>query len=371
MNGSLAFVNNWTYFTDRPEDHFGQLTRTGPYAGTLQAFTTGVRLRTRYSHLVPSGRTTRFWASDSNRVIETAKYFAAGFFDLNWESDGLAALEVIPETAEREADTLTPGDTCTNYVEDLEFGHDYGVNTLIEFHEVYIPAISERLAVHNPNINFTNYDVFSMQEMCGFETLLHGSSSWCDVFTQDDWLHFEYARDLVHYYRGGPGNRFGPVMGWLWLNATTELLLSPPEAGQLYFSFVHDGDIGPMLAALDIFQDDFYDPKLPKGNIATDRKWRASQIMPMGGRIILERLSCPSTASEEGIENENLTKQFIRINVNDGIIALPGCNSGPGHSCPLAEFSERVRLRGIEAGDFGTVCGLADGHAKRISFLHQ
>lgn len=101
MNGSLSFLNNWTYFTDQPSKDFDQLTRTGPYAGTLEAFMTGVRFLTRYMHLLQPGQRTRIWASDSERVIDTAKYFASGFFGQNWEKDGKAVVEVIPETLER------------------------------------------------------------------------------------------------------------------------------------------------------------------------------------------------------------------------------------------------------------------------------
>lgn len=42
-----------------------------------------------------------------------------------------------------------------------------------------------------------------MQEMCGFEITVRGKSKWCDVFTHEEWLEFEYARDVIHYYRAG------------------------------------------------------------------------------------------------------------------------------------------------------------------------
>lgn len=80
LNGSLSFLNNWTYFTNDPSKDLNQLTTTGPYAGTLQAFTTGVRFRTRYGHILPKNIKTRLWASDSNRVIQTAKYFSSGLY---------------------------------------------------------------------------------------------------------------------------------------------------------------------------------------------------------------------------------------------------------------------------------------------------
>ena len=215
------------------------MTTTGPYAGTLQAFTTGVRFRTRYGHLLPGNSRTRFWASDSNRVIETAKYFASGIFGLNWESNEDAALQIIPETFDQRADTLTPGDTCLNYLEDTLKGHDNGANMQALFQEAYAPAIAKRLLLEEQNTAlgaFTPHEIFSMQEMCGFETTVRGSSSWCDVFTREEWESFAYARDLIHYYRAGPGNPYAGAMGWLWMNATTAALQSGPRVGKMFFS---------------------------------------------------------------------------------------------------------------------------------------
>ncbi|KAK2765097.1 acid phosphatase pho5 [Arachnomyces sp. PD_36] len=363
LNGSLAFVNDWSYITDNPDLDFEQLTSSGPYAGTLEAFTTGVRLQTRYSHLLDSGITTRFWASDSDRVIDTARYFAAGFFGLDWKTDGSTELQVIPETADRGADTLTPGDTCKNFKEYTSTEQRY-LKKLAEVQNMYLPPVAERLAQQNPGIEFSISEVYSMQEMCGFETTVRGSSPWCDVFTHEDWQHFEYARDVSLYYRLGPGNPYGGVMGWLWLNATTSLLLEGPDSGKTFFSFVHDGDMAPMMTALNLLQDENNDPHLPTTHIAKDRKWLTSQLMPMGGRIIFERLTCPPTSSP--------SEQFIRINVNDGIMPLGNCTSGPGQSCPLGQFAEFVRRRGVELGDFEEACGIeksVDGG--RLTFLHQ
>ena len=59
-------------------------------------------------------------------------------------------------------------------------------------------------------------------------------------------------RDLLHFYRAGPGNKNAGAMGWLWLNVTQDLI-SQERIGGVYFSFVHDGDIIPVLAALGIY----------------------------------------------------------------------------------------------------------------------
>ncbi|KAI9817954.1 MAG: acid phosphatase pho5 [Phylliscum demangeonii] len=203
LTGDLEFVNDWKYFTEEPENHLEQLTTTGPYAGVLEAFTTGVKLRTRYSHLVAQSaeKNTTFWASGSNRVINTARYFAAGFFGLDWQDS--ATLKVIPEANDEGGDTLTPGDTCLRYRDDLEHGHDYGQIMLEKFRATYLNAVGDRLERENPSIRFTDAELYSMQEMCGFETLVRGRSEWCRVFSHVDWESFEYARDVIHFYRAG------------------------------------------------------------------------------------------------------------------------------------------------------------------------
>lgn len=236
LNGDLAFAPDWDFFMDDASD-LEHLVSTGPYAGTLEAFATGVKLRTRYKDLIEKaeakGQTT-YWASDSARVIDTAKYFAAGFFGI----DSIKAkVEVIPETPERGADTLTPGRTCLDYRNDVgSYGHAYGYRMMDAFRSSYEPAIVSRLAKENPDFPLSEDEVFTMQIICGFETIAKGTSPWCEVFTAEEWESFEYARDVIHYYRSGTGNPHGAAMGWLWLNATANLLEEGEEAGPLFLS---------------------------------------------------------------------------------------------------------------------------------------
>ena len=100
----------------------------------------------------------------------------------------------------------------------------------------------------------------------------------------------------------------------------------------------------------------------------------------MGGRIIFERLACP--AAQECWSNAPFYPNhvyceplhddiFVRVNVNDGILPIPGCDSGPASSCPLDDFLKRVQKRGEQIDDFGKACGLGKVAAQRITFLHQ
>jgi acid phosphatase len=127
-------------------------------------------------------------------------------------------------------------------------------------------------------------------------------------------------------------------------------------------SSVHDGDIAPMVTALDIINDEEH---LPITHIPHNRKWRKSQVSPMGGRIIFELLSCSANNSR------STPQKFVRLNINDGITALPDCNSGPGKSCPLSDFAARTKRKGEEVGDFRELCGLHEETAGRITFLDQ
>ncbi len=117
--------------------------------------------------------------------------------------------------------------------------------------------------------------------------------------------------------------------------------------------------MSPLLTALGILSDPS-EMNLPTTHAITDRLWKTSSVLPMGARITLERLGCSS------VENQT----YIRININDRIVPLHSCRSGPGGSCALPDFVDYVQRRGAAFGDFGEVCGLK-GHAERITFLRQ
>ena len=309
LQGSLKFVKDWKYFTNVSSPEFEDLTTSGPYAGTQQALATGELLRKRYGHLVRPDKPLKFWSCGSSRDVETAKWFAEGFFGSGWESSPSARLEVIEETPDRGANTLTPGKTCRLNQEDAHSGRDNGYSQMHIWMDMFTGPIIQRLEGQNAGISLEPMEVYSMMDICGFEILARGDSPWCDVFTHEEWLDFEYARDVLHFYRSGPGNRYAGAMGMLWLEATNKLLLQDTD-GEAYFSFVHDGDIVPVLAALGFFHEDCpQEPPrwrqlplskhlkrpLPYLNprVRDDKRlWKTSDLVPMSGRMIIERLQC-------------------------------------------------------------------------------
>jgi acid phosphatase len=202
-----------------------------------------------------------------------------------------------------------------------------------------------------------------MMEMCGFEILAHGMSPWCNAFTHDEWRDFEYARDLLHFYRAGPGNKFSRAMGWLYLNATADLLVKE-EAQDVYFSFVHDGDIVPLLAALKIL-DEPGPQELPTDRMVQDRAWKTSDVVPMGGRVMFERIVCKKPSGH--------TQRHVRLSINDGVSVLPSMRAVADvpYTMPVDAFWRFIEAKMYEFGDFTEVCGLPTSAASRITFLHQ
>ena len=367
LRGSLAFVRDWKYFTTPGSPEFDDLTSSGPYAGTTQAFNTGMKLRNRYDHILTSSQAVDFWSCDSGRDIETARRFADGFFGGSWETNGRAKLHIISESPSRGGDTLTPGHTCRNYVDDTEEGHNQGYYKLDEWQLVFAEPIKTRLSTNAPGIDFSPLDIYSMMEMCGFEVLVRGSSPWCGVFTHSEWLDFEYGRDLLHFYRAGPGNKYAGAMGSLWLEATQKLLSNNSASG-VYFSFAHDGDLIPLMATLGFFKENSGSQTLPTNHNRVNRTWRTSDIVPMGGRVVFERIDCQIATSRSAEE-----QTFVRLEINDGHIAITSDVERHllRYDARLGEFEDMVQDRKRHFGGFREVCGLDESYPDRITFLHQ
>jgi hypothetical protein len=91
-----------------------------------------------------------------------------------------------------------------------------------------------------PNFNFTSDDIVGMQQLCGYETVIRGSSPFCslELFSQDEWLQFEYMNDIHYFYNSGYGNQISGVLGLPWLNATAAALADEGDE-DLYVSFTH------------------------------------------------------------------------------------------------------------------------------------
>lgn len=98
---------------------------------------------------------------------------------------------------------------------------------------MFTEPIIERLNKLLPSFDFEVEDVIAMFQLCGachdsvrrasvwltgvragYDTVARGSrSQFCKVFTEDEFLAFEYSNDLHYYYMLGHGSHVGPYLG--------------------------------------------------------------------------------------------------------------------------------------------------------------
>lgn len=101
------------------------------------------------------------------------------------------------------ANSLATSDQCPNF-EDAS-GGDYATT----WDSIYLPPITKRLnKMIRGNLTLTDSQVSIFPYLCGFETQITGSvSPFCDIFTKEEILQYEYRQDLRYYY--GTGMLYG------------------------------------------------------------------------------------------------------------------------------------------------------------------
>jgi len=69
---------------------------------------------------------------------------------------------------------------------------------------IYVPPIVTRINKLLQGLQFNSSDVTVFPYLCGFGTQITGRRSpWCDVFTEEETLQYEYAQDIRYWYGTG------------------------------------------------------------------------------------------------------------------------------------------------------------------------
>ncbi|OJJ50272.1 hypothetical protein ASPZODRAFT_128896 [Penicilliopsis zonata CBS 506.65] len=342
----LTFFNDWSYYVPNT-CYYEAETFTGPYAGLADGLSHGMDYGQRYGHLLTgyNGSVVPIFSSGYERVINTARKFGEGFFGYNYTSG--AALNIISEDASQGADSLTP--SC-------DYDDDTSVCDSLTYYMPQFDVAAARFNEQNPGLNVTWDDIFVLMTMAAFELNARPSSPWINAFTADEWVAFGYANDVYYYYCAGPGDKNMLAVGAVYLNASLTLMnQGPKEAGSIYLNFAHDTNITPIIAALGIVTPT---EDLPLDTIAFGNPWAIGNIMPMGGHLTIERLSCNATAvTDEG--------SYVRLVINEAVVPYHSCQSGPGYSCPLANFTELVSA---SLPDYISSCNVSSSYPQYLDF---
>ncbi|OAL24112.1 hypothetical protein AYO20_10724 [Fonsecaea nubica] len=357
--GALSFISSWDPTLKNP----GQVLTLLSIGGYKEMYDMGTAYRWRYPDLyADNSKPFILWANaffpTSPRVIDSAKLFARGFLGPN--ATTLGTVYVLNNTDPRGlANSLGVSDLCPAYNDTM------GGSSASKWANTYLPPIVERvnnLTKPKGAVNFNTTDVAMFPLLCGFESEMSGQRSpWCDVFNEQEMQAYEYSQDLRFYYGHGPGSfknstfmlpflsalvsRFtdGPKKTYTSTDGTT---FTPPA---LIVTFTNDAQINQLVSQIGVFDDQ---EALPSDNIPKNQRYISSRYVTMRGTVGFERLTC--TAASE--KNNQSASQFLRVILNDVVYPVVGCDSGPGSSCPLAQYADLVAQKQTQAGTFVDAC---------------
>ncbi|KIW12150.1 hypothetical protein PV08_09425 [Exophiala spinifera] len=341
-SGPLEFMSTWV--SPIPEDKLEQVTPSGKE----DAKKVGAHLVKRYPDLAPTVK--RVLADKKSRTYDTAEALVQAF-PRNPED-----IEVVRITQNKNGsmDSLIPHKSCS------AFSKEPGTREMAEFVSHYAAHVSGRLAQFTP-FELTDNDVVGLQGLCGYESAINGERSpLCAVFTDAEWMSYEYAWDLKYAHMVGPLNPLSPYLGFPWLKAQSELFQQldgtegdgssgwPPEQ-QLFLSFTHR-EVPPFVAtALGIFNSSSSAvEQFPTDHVNWVRAWRMSDLIPFLGHVGMEKMTCSGRPGRDG--------EYIRVIANTAPRPIPSCQDGPGASCPLSEWVKIIAAGAEEFKDYAEVC---------------
>lgn len=216
-----------------------------------------------------------------------------------------------------------------------------------------------------------------MQQLCSYETVALGQSSFCGLFTAQEWSDYEHVWDSHFHGYFGTGTPLGAAQGIGWVNEFVARLTNQPwnetiqtsenvtvnadsgrfptdENQRVFVDFTHDSILTSVLAALGADELNTLPTSAglsAAGGGAEERaRFRTSHLVPFGARMVFERLSCGSDPQQ--------AKAYVRMILNDAVVPLSnvGCAPRADGVCALDEFLRAVQDRNQRA-NFHGVCG--------------
>ncbi|PIL31642.1 hypothetical protein GSI_06344 [Ganoderma sinense ZZ0214-1] len=358
-SGPLEFLNTWTY-------KLGAELLT-PF-GREQLFDLGVAFRVKYGHLlknftqIPVFRTT-----SEARMVDSALHFAAGFFGVQQYQSSYHQLIVIEDDGFYDA--ITPWEACPNA---NNANADLGSIAIGNWTQIYLKDTVKRLQKYIDGVKLDITAVSTMQSLCAYETVALGYSEFCNLFTEDEWMGYEYGLDLDFWYSFGPGTPSAAAQGIGYaqelvarltqtpltnfsttLNRTIdESNITFPLNQPIYVDATHDTVITTILTAMNLSIPMVGKGPLPADRIVNDRMYIASHITPFSTNLVGQVMSCPAA------NNRDEKESYIRFVLNDGVLPLTGiahCTENKDGLCLLDNFVQGMKQRITEV-DFQYDC---------------
>ncbi|KAK8052445.1 hypothetical protein PG993_003830 [Apiospora rasikravindrae] len=350
VSHNLKFLADWTY-------KLGAELLT-PF-GRGQEFNLGLEHRQLYGELLNNftaqGALPVFRTESQDRMVKTAVNFAAGFFGVPEYLDEVN-IEILVEAPPRQQLGLA-----------LRDKGDIGGTVANKFAKHAFDATKARLNSQISGLEFDGKDVLSMMELCAYETVSLGYSAFCGLFSEEDFLNYEYYYDLKFYYSNGPGSPVSAAQGKGYLqeyvarfthdypepySALNETYDSSstyfPLNQSIYADATHEVVVLDTLTAFNLSAL-FKGPPLNLTQNERRSAFSSSKIVPFATHFTTQVLECPAYQP---------TKQ-IRFMVNDAVLPInesyPGCEANPHGLCAFDNVVS-VLLKRIEEIDFNHDC---------------
>jgi len=349
--GDLAFLNHWQY-------------RLGlsllVHYGAQEMFEAGVRTYYDYGKLLENLTEHKLVVrtTSQSRMLDSARYWTLGFF--GWDAPEKVNLEVHTE-AENQNSTLSPKYTCPNA---RDHSLKFGSRLAQEWRQIYLAKTVERLQKHVLGLSLAVEDVAAMMSLCAFETTGLGYSDFCRLFTKEEWEGYEYEYDLAFQANHGFMNPTAKAQGIGWVNEFLVRLTKSTQPNKyitsqnttlnqnatyfpvdqpLYVDFTHDAVITAVLTAFNFTQLADW---LPHDRLNAERRYRASRVTPLAGRLVIEQIACGP-------------ERFIRVKINDAVLPLnraQGCPPRDDGLCSLERFKDHLERHANRDAHFSLAC---------------
>ncbi|KAF2439604.1 phosphoglycerate mutase-like protein [Karstenula rhodostoma CBS 690.94] len=334
--------------------------------GRSQNFLLGVAYRQLYGHLLnnftEAGTIPVFRTESQDRMVKTAQNFAAGFFGVPEFLDQVN-LEILVENATVN-NSGASYDMCPNA--NITSRGSIGSTVAAQFANNAFNATIARLQSQISGINFTSTDAIAMLQLCSYETIALGYSAFCDLFSQEDFLNYEYYYDLTFYYNNGPGSPVAAAQGKGYLDEFIARFTGEyPQANSalnetfdntstyfplnqsIYADATHEVVVLDTLTAFNLTAL-FQGPPLSVTGNRGQNSFLASRLVPFATHFTTQVLSCPVYQP---------TKQ-IRFIINDAVIPInnyPGCPENLNGLCSFENVVSVLQSRSSEI-DFNYDC---------------
>lgn len=353
FTGPLSFLNKYEY-------HLGKELLVP--LGRQQLYDSGVASAIRYGRLIYDdiAKHSKLFsrAGSQHRIVDSGRNWLAGALGVNdWQEQ--SALEIQIEDVGFNT-TMAPNFACKNAGAG-KHKYEPGVDWNRQWIEKYAAGAAQRLSAHVQGAEITPRLVNGLQQLCSFDTVAgHDAHELCSLFTEQEWLDYEYAWDLEFWAVYGSGSPIGAGQGTGWVNEFLARLNGKPwDASRqtsenatldsfprtfpvdrsFYVDFSHDSVIANVLAALNLPDFAKVLPPLPP-HADPMRTYKSSEIVPFGARLVFEKIQCNEGATDSTSSSSSSTT-LIRMLLNDAIVPLKQlkpCEDRPDGMCSLDRF---------------------------------